>query len=106
MTNNMTDTQILTLICAVIGNHEKFKKACFMRGFDTYKERQEFNKKYTIPRTEFTYNNHIYTVEYYVKAYNTGIYAKGYYTKDGNKTTLTAIKNIYKQLCAKGVIIL
>lgn len=102
----MTDVQILSLICIIIGNHEKFKKACFMKGFDTYKERKAFNEKYTVPYTEFDYNGHRYSVQYDVKAYNTGIYVKGTYTKDGKKTTLTAIKNIYKQLIAKGVLII
>lgn len=100
----MNNMEIVSLISSIIANHEMFKSS-IKRSPRTYAERRAFEQRYRIPERSFRYNGHDYTVEYIVDCSGYCIYAKGYYYKDGERTTLTAIKNIHKQLLAKGVLI-
>ena len=100
----MTDIEIVSLLSKIIANHEIFKSS-IKRSPKTYNEKRAYEKLYRIPEQSFDYNNHHYRVEYIVDCSGYCIYAKGYYYKDDERTTLTAIKNIHKQLLAKGVLI-
>ncbi|MBO5932214.1 MAG: hypothetical protein J6Q19_00615 [Bacteroidaceae bacterium] len=100
----MTDIEIVNLIAAIIANHEKFRSS-IKRSPHTYAERRAYEKKYRIPEQHFEYCGHRYSVEYIVDCSGYTVYAKGIYYRDDQKTTLTAIKNVQKQLFAKGVFI-
>ncbi len=82
----------------VIETAEKFKNAYFWSSPSSASERRRYEKKYSIEEFCFEYDGHNYSVSYSVECSCRNIYAKGYYTKDGKKTTLTTIKNIYNKL--------
>ena len=100
----MTDIEIVSLISAIIANHEMFRSS-IKRSPHTYAERRAFEKRYRIPEKHFEYCGHRYSVEYIVDCSGYTVYAKGLYFRDDLKTTLTTIKNVHKQLIAKGVLI-
>lgn len=101
----MTDLEIMTLLCNVIANYEMFKSS-IKRSPRTNAEKRAFEKRYRIPEHHFEYCGHKYSVEYVIDCSGYTIFAHGYYYKDGEKTTLTTLKNIHKQLAAKGVLII
>lgn len=84
----------------IIATASRFKNAYFWQSPRTAKERRNYEAHYSIPAIEWTEGGHTYTAEYQVSCSCANIYARGLYTRDGNKTTLTTIKNSYKRLVA------
>lgn len=82
----------------IIHQAEKFKGAYFFTPPTNASARRSYEKYNSCPEITWEEGGHTYTAEFIVCCSCRNVYAAGYYTKDGNKTTLTAIRNSYKRL--------
>ena len=93
---------------ALIGSLESLvNEAEFMRNAYFFKPqsnaggRRSYEKYHSHALLEWKENGNDYSAEFVVRCTCSNVYANGYYTKNGNKTTLTTIKNSLKRL--KGI---
>lgn len=92
--------EIICKIGAIIDEAERMKGAYFFSPPGNASGRRSYERYHSHDMIEWTEGGHTYTAEYVVSCSCKNVYAYGKYTKDGNKTTLTAIKNSYKRLTA------
>ena len=85
----------------ILSTAAHFKNAYFWQAPQTAKECRAYEEHYSQPEITWKEGGHTYTAEYAVSCSCRNIYAKGRYSRDGEKTTLTAIKNSYKRLLAE-----
>lgn len=85
----------------LIDTAERFRSAYFWAPPQHASERRSYERKNSIPQIAWTENGHNYTAGFTVYCSCQNVYAKGSYTRDGNKTTLTAIKNSYRRMAEK-----
>jgi hypothetical protein len=62
--------------------------------------RRAYEKRHSVPEITWTESGHTFTAEFSVSCSCRNLYARGTYTKDGQRTTLTAIRNSYNRLKA------
>lgn len=89
---------IISQIESIIAEAEAMKSAYFFRSPAHAGARRSYERQHTHEPVEWTDGGHIYTAAYTVTCSCSNVYAYGTYTKDGNKTTLTAIKNSLNRL--------
>lgn len=89
---------VIHQIEAIIDLAEKMKNAYFWSPPSGAGMRRSYEKYNSVPLVQWQENGNRYTAEYITKCSCNNIYAKGEYTKNGNKTTLTAIKNSLKRM--------
>ena len=77
---------------------ERFQKAYFFRSPQSASERRRYERIYSVPQIEWKDGNDIYGARYEVRCSCNHVYAKGFYTKNGDWTTLTAVRNSLKRL--------
>lgn len=77
---------------------EEFRGAYFFTPPCTAGARRSYEKRHTVPEFSWEEGGNTYTAEFIVDCSCKNVYAHGNYTKNGNKTTLTAIKNSLKRL--------
>ena len=94
----MKDT--ISAIAKIIDQAEKFKNAYFWSAPGCAGLRRSYEKSNTIPAVEWSEGGHTYSAAYKVTCSCKNVYACGEYYRDGKRTTLTAIKNSHKRLCA------
>lgn len=92
--------EIIAAVAAIIKEAEAMKKAYFWQSPGSAPVRRRYEEEHSHPLVEWEEGGHKYTAKYTVSCSCNNIYASGEYTKDGNKTTLTAIKNSYKRMTA------
>lgn len=92
------NTELLNAIGAIINEAETMKSAYFFNPPSSAGARRSYEKQHSHDLVEWDEKGHHYTAEYTVSCSCHNVYANGNYTKDGNKTTLTAIRNSYKRL--------
>lgn len=85
-------------IKAVVKMAESMRNSYFWNPPASARERRKYEDTHSVQRVEWQEGNHAYTAEFNVSCSCHYVYAKGYYTKDGNRTTLTTIKNSLKRL--------
>lgn len=61
-------------------------------------QRRIYDKRHSHELVEWTEGGHSYTAEFNVTSTCHNVYARGIYTRDGNKTTLKAIRNSYLRM--------
>lgn len=93
-----TNKEIVAKIEAIVNEAESMKNSYFWNSPSTASARRSYEKKRTHDEISWTDGNDTYTAEFVVTCSCKNIYAQGRYTKNGNKTTLTAIKNSLKRL--------
>lgn len=93
--------EIIEKIEAVVNMAEDMKNAYFWHGVGNQSQRNYYDKKHSVDMVEWEEGDHTYTAEFTTRSSRDNIYAKGHYTKDGNKTTITAIRNSLKRLKAE-----
>ena len=93
-----TNKEITAKIEAIINEAESMKNCYFWNSPTTASARRSYEKKLTHEEINWTDGKDTYTAEFVVTCSCKNIYAHGHYTKNGNKTTLTAIKNSLKRL--------
>ena len=96
MTN--TNKEIVAKIEAIVNEAESMKNSYFWNSPSTASARRSYEKKHTHDEITWMDGKDIYTAEFVVTCSCKNIYAQSRYTKNGNKTTLTAIKNSLKRL--------
>lgn len=89
---------ILNSLESIMDSAERCKNAYFWQSPQSARARRSFERENSVPEIAWRDGKDIYTAEYVVKCSCNNVYARGIYTKNGNKTTLTAIKNSYKRL--------
>lgn len=82
----------------IIATAEKFKNAYFWAPPSGASARRSYERYHSRPEITWTEGGHTYTAAYTVSCSCKNVYAYGTYTKDGQKTTLTAIRNSLKRL--------
>lgn len=93
-----TNKEIVAKIEAIVNEAESMKNSYFWNSPSTASARRSYEKKRTYDEITWMDGKDIYTAEFVVTCSCKNIYAQGRYTKNGNKTTLTAIKNSLKRL--------
>lgn len=92
--------KIIAKIELIIDEAVTMKNAYFWTPPTKAAERRLYEEKHSHDVVSWEDGGHTYTAEYTVECSCNNIYAHGTYTRDGNKTTLTAIKNSLKRLKA------
>ena len=98
--NKVTSESVILIsqIAQIVEEAEKMKGAYYFKSPGSASSRRSYEKSHSHGPIEWTENGHKYSAEYNVRCSCKNVYAKGYYFKDGEKTTLTAIKNSLKRL--------
>jgi len=91
----------INAIREIINEAATMKNAYFFTPHGNAGGRRYYEKQHSHDQVKWTEGGHTYTAEYIVSCSCANVYAFGKYTKDGNKTTLTSIKNSYKRLIEK-----
>lgn len=94
----MNTKSIINALESIIATAEKFKSAYFFTPPGNASERRSYEEHYSIPFFAFEYNGIEYTCEYRISCSCRNVYARGIYTRNGNRTTLTVIKNVLKRM--------
>lgn len=82
----------------IIEEAETMKNAYFFRPDTHASGRRAYEKKHSHDVVTWEEGGHVYSASFTVTCSCKNVYARGEYTRDGNKTTLTAIKNSFKRL--------
>ena len=91
---------IIGAIEEIIEEAERCKGAYFWSPAGNAAGRRSNEKKHNHPTVEWDEGGNHYTARYDYSESCHNVYASGYYTKNGNKTTLTAIRNSLARLKA------
>ena len=97
----MSIKEIINALELIIATSEAFKDAYFFTPPGSASGRRSYEEHHSVPFFAFEYNGVKYTCEYRISCSCSNVYAKGIYTRNGNKTTLTAIKNVLKKMKAE-----
>ena len=89
------------MIESIIATDEKFKDVYFLKPPANARGQRSYEKHHTIPFFTFEYNGVEYTCEYRISCSGSNVYAEGLYTRNGNKTSLTTIKNVLEKMKAE-----
>lgn len=95
-----TTKETIENIKLVIDKAEKFKNAYFWAPPVQAAMRRKMEADNTVPKVEWTDGGDTYEAWFTVECSCRNVYAKGYYYKNGERTTLTAIRNSYKRMIA------
>lgn len=88
----------LEILGLIIATAEKMKNSYFWKSPSFAAQRRRYEKQYTFDEIAWSEGGNEYTAKYTVTCSCRNIYASGHYTKNGNETTLTAIRNSYKRM--------
>ena len=97
MTQHEYDT-LITALEQILESSERHKNAYFMRAIPYANARRAYERKWSVPSVAWTEGGHSYTAAYTVTCTCTTIRACGHYTRDGEDTTLTAVRNSYNRM--------
>ena len=81
----------------------RMKNAYFFQPPKQASARRSYEKYYSRDLVEWTDGKDVYTAKFTVSCSCQNVYAKGEYTKNGNPTTLTAIRNSYNRISNGGL---
>ena len=95
-------TFVIQAVQSIIDEAEKMRNAYFFSAPQCAGMRRSYEKYHSHDKVTWTDGKDIFTAEYSVRCSCKNVYASGEYTKNGNKTTLTAIKNSLKRLQKEG----
>lgn len=90
--------EIYDSISHIIENAEYCKSSYFWHSSPTASQRREAEERWSVSAVAWCENGDSYTAEFCYRESCNHVYAKGYYTKNGEKTTLKAIKNSFLRL--------
>ena len=92
--------EIIEGIREIIREAEHMKNAYFWDSPKTAGQRRGYEKQHSHEEISWHENGSDWSARYDVSCSCRNVYACGTYTRDGKKTTLTAVRNSYKRLCA------
>ena len=91
--NTKITKETIDAIKAIIDEAEAMRSAYFYNPPAYASSRRYYERKHSHDIVEWIDGTDTYTAEYTVQCSCKNVYAHGYYTKNGEKTTLTAIKH-------------
>ena len=91
----------MNTIETIIKTAEKFRSSYFWSSPGNAGECRSYEKKYSVDPITFDWKGDTYSFAYSVECSCRNIYAQGCYYKNGNKTTLTTVKNLYRKMQAE-----
>ena len=94
----MIDKKIISQINDIISTAEEMRGAYFFTSPSSASSRRWYEKKHSCDRVEWDEGGNHYSAEFITICSCKNVYAYGKYFKNGNKTTLTAIRNSKKRL--------
>ena len=94
----MNKKELIDKVKAIVEEAEQMKKAYFWTPDSCAAGRRAYERRHSHGEVEWLDGKDIYTAEYIVDCSCKNIYARGVYTRNGEKTTLAAIKNSLKRL--------
>ena len=94
------ERKTLVQIGMMIETAERMRNAYFWMPPTSAGSRRAYEKQNSVPTITWKESGHVYTARFETVCSCVHIYTKGHYTKDGQKTTLLAIRNSYKRLAA------
>lgn len=97
-TQTIVSTETYRQIYAIIDNAETCRNSFYWHPSGNAGGRRANERKFNVPQVVWQDGDDIYTAEFCYRESCTHVYAHGYYTKNGNKTTLTAVRNSLKRL--------
>ena len=97
--NNMERNTIVK-IGMMIATAERMRNAYYWTPPCHAADRRIYEQRHSTPTITWKESGHVYTARFETICSCVHIYTKGHYTKDGQKTTLLAIRNSYKRLAA------
>ena len=90
--------EIIEGIREIIEEAERMKAAYFFHPDQTAGGRRSYEKRHSHDVITWKDGKDVFTAEFKVSCSCRNVYAYGIYTRNGQKTTLTAIKNSLKRL--------
>ena len=96
--NNSYLKEKIQAVRAIVAEADKMKNAYFFTPAGNASGRRSYEKYHSHPEIMWTEGGHAYTAKYTVSCSCKNVYASGTYTRDGQKTTLTTIKNSLKRM--------
>lgn len=90
--------ELIQALNKIVSEAAYMRNAYFFIPSGNAANRRSYEKWHSVPVIEWTEGNNTYTAEFVVRCSCKNVYASGNYTKNGNKTTLTTIKNSLKRL--------
>lgn len=90
--------ETINAVRAIVKEAEAMRNAYFFRSPQSAGMRRSYEKYHSHDEVRWTEGGHEFSAEFRVSCSCANVYAYGVYTRDGNKTTLTAIKNSLKRM--------
>ena len=90
----------LRALAAIIDEAENMRAAYFFRPPCNAAGRRSYERRHSHAAIAWQEGGHAWTAEYGVACSCANVYASGTYTRDGQRTTLTAIRNSYGRMAA------
>lgn len=94
------DSSIVATVAAIVETAERFRNAYFWTPPKYASSRGYMERENTYREVEWAESGRTYTAKYDVSCSCRNVYAYGTYTRDGEPTTLTAIRNSLKRMQA------
>lgn len=85
----------------IIFTAEKFKNSYFFGSPGSAAQRRKMEADNSYDEIKWEEGGNTYTAKFTVEVSCRNVYARGRYTKNGNTTTLTAIRNSYNRIINK-----
>lgn len=92
------DNQVINRVQGIVDEAAEMKGAYFWTPPANADGRRKYERQHTHKKVTWCENNHKYSAEFSVKCSCKNIYTYPEYYRDGNRTTLTAIKNSLKRM--------
>ena len=94
----VSKVELIAAIKKVVSEADYMRNSYFFIPSGNAASRRSYEKWHSVPEITWAEGNNTYTAEFVTKCSCKNVYASGIYTKNGNKTTLTTIKNSLKRL--------
>lgn len=94
----MTRTETIRMLRILVSIADHYRNAIYMTPPANASGRRQEDYRGTVPYFEWSEGGHQFSACYKVQCTVSHIYARGVYTRDGEKTTLLAVKNSLKRL--------
>ena len=95
---DVSKVELIAALNKIVQEAAFMKNAYFFTPCGNASGRRSYEKWHSVPEITWTEGNNTYSAEFITKCSCKNVYASGIYTKNGNKTTLTTIKNSLKRL--------
>lgn len=96
--NELLNNKKMNRVRAILDEAVKMKNAYYFRPPTSAGARRSYERYHSHDAVEWMEGGHKYSAAFTVSCSCNNVYATGIYKKDGNKTTITAIRNSYNRM--------